>query len=499
MLRRRVPGLLSWSACLFFFCGMAQAQDVPSGDQLEQLLAPIALYPDTLLAQICAAAGDPQQIIDADNWLKQNGNLAGTALTDAAQQQGFDPAFISLVTFPSVLDAMAENIDDYAAIGEAFKADQASVMAAIQTLRQQAYASGALDSNQYQNVSVEDQNGSQVVVVQPANPQVVYVPQYQPQQVFVAGPSAGDVVAASLLSFGAGIAIGALINDQPWGWRGWGWGWGGRGIIYRNNPWRFSYGYRSPRPYYRPRPPIYNRPIHARPPPNWNQRPGYRPPPYRPGNGRPPFTGRPPGNTRPPGNGGGRPPGNIRPPGNGGGRPPGNIRPPGSGDGRPPGNVRPPNNGGRPPGNTRPPGSGDGRPPGNTRPPGAGTRPPGNGGGAARPAPTPRPTPIQRPAPTPRPTPIQRPAPTVRPAPTPRPTSPARPAMRNPYAGFPQAGARPQPPARQPAPQVQRPSAPATGARPTALGGNNNGNAARAASNRGRQSSGAAPQGGRHR
>ena len=160
MLRRRVPGLLSWSACLFFFCGMAQAQDVPSGDQLEQLLAPIALYPDTLLAQICAAAGDPQQIIDADNWLKQNGNLAGTALTDAAQQQGFDPAFISLVTFPSVLDAMAENIDDYAAIGEAFKADQASVMAAIQTLRQQAYASGALDSNQYQNVSVEDQNGS---------------------------------------------------------------------------------------------------------------------------------------------------------------------------------------------------------------------------------------------------------------------------------------------------------------------------------------------------
>jgi len=472
MLRRRIPGLLGWSACLLFVCGMAHAQDVPSGDQLEQLLAPIALYPDTLLAQICAASGDPQQIIDADNWVKQNGNLTGPARTDAAQQQGFDPAFISLVTFPSVLDAMANNIDDYAAIGAAFKANQASVMSAIQSLRQQAYASGALDSNEYQNVSVEQQDGAQVVLVQPANPEVVYVPQYQPQQVFVTGPSAADVVAASLLSFGAGIAIGALINDQPWGWRGWGWGWGGRGVIYRNNPWRFSYGYRSPRPYYRPRPPIYNRPIHARPPPNWNQRPGYRPPPGRPGNGRPPFSGRPPGNTRPPGNGGGRPPGNTQPPSSGPGRPPGNV-----GDGRPPGTTRPPGSG---PG-TRPAGNAGG-----TRPPGGGFKPPGNGGAA-------------RPAPTPRTTPSPRPAPTIRPAPAPRPTSPSRPVTHNPYAGFPQGGARPQPQSRQPAPQVQRPSAPATGTRPGAFGGNNNGNAARAASNRGRSSSGAAPVRGRPR
>jgi hypothetical protein len=472
MLRRRIPGLLGWSACLLFVCGMAHAQDVPSGDQLEQLLAPIALYPDTLLAQICAASGDPQQIIDADNWVKQNGNLTGPARTDAAQQQGFDPAFISLVTFPSVLDAMANNIDDYAAIGAAFKANQASVMSAIQSLRQQAYASGALDSNEYQNVSVEQQDGAQVVLVQPANPEVVYVPQYQPQQVFVTGPSEGDVVAASLLSFGAGIAIGALINDQPWGWRGWGWGWGGRGVIYRNNPWRYSYGYRSPRPYYRPRPPIYNRPIHARPPPNWNQRPGYRPPPGRPGNGRPPFSGRPPGDTRPPGNGGGRPPGNTRPPSSGPGRPPGNV-----GDGRPPGSTRPPGSG---PG-TRPSGNAGG-----TRPPGGGFKPPGNGGAA-------------RPAPTPRTTPSPRPAPTIRPAPAPRPTSPSRPVTHNPYAGFPQGRARPQPQSRQAAPQVQRPSAQATGARPGAFGGNNNGNAARAASNRGRSSSGAAPVRGRPR
>jgi len=156
--------------------------------------------------------------------VKQNANLQGQA--DAAQRQGFDPAFVSLVTLPAVLDMMAISIDDYAALGEAFKGNQASVMSAIQALRQQVYASGALDSNQYQKVSVEQQNGVQVVVVQPVNPQVVYVPQYQPQQVYVSGPSQSDVVAASLPSFGVGIAIGALINsNQPWSCSAWGLGW----------------------------------------------------------------------------------------------------------------------------------------------------------------------------------------------------------------------------------------------------------------------------------
>ena len=214
MLGRRVRLLCVSALLLFLFPpgGVSYAQPVPTGEQLNQLLAPIALYPDTLLAQICAASTDPQQILDANNWVKQNANLQGQALTDAAQRQGFDPAFVSLVTFPAVLDTMAINIDDYAALGEAFKANQATVMSAIQALRQQAYASGALDSNQYQKVSVEQQNGAQVVIVQPVNPQVIYVPQYQPQQVYVSGPSQSDVVAASLLSFGAGIAIGALIN-----------------------------------------------------------------------------------------------------------------------------------------------------------------------------------------------------------------------------------------------------------------------------------------------
>src|SRR6516165_4928003 len=208
--RNHLIRLCALGALLWCIGNASHAQEVPTGEQLQQLLAPIALYPDPLLAQITSASVDPKQILDVDAWLKQNSNLQGPALTDAAQKQGFDPAFIALVTFPTVLDAMERNIDDYAAIGAAFKADPASVTAAIQALRQQAYASGALDSNQYQDVSVQQQDGAPVVVVQPANPQVVYVPVYQPEVVFAASPS---FVTAPLI-FGTGIAIGGLLTYQ---------------------------------------------------------------------------------------------------------------------------------------------------------------------------------------------------------------------------------------------------------------------------------------------
>jgi len=274
---------------------VAQQPAIPTGDQLDELVAPIALYPDTLLAQICAASTDPQQVLDADNWLKQNKNLQGQALINAAQAQKFDPAFISLVSFPSVLDMMAAHINDYAALGAAFKANQKDVMDSIQRLRQSAYSSGALDSNEYQKVSTQTQGNTQVIVVQPANPQVVYVSQYQPQQVYsqqqqapppaqASGPSTGDMVAASLLSFGLGIGIGALIanNNQPYGWGGW--GWGGGGMYVHNSIFVVNNRYMSPRPYYRYAPPVYRGGVYARPPAHWAARPYYRPPPagYRP-------------------------------------------------------------------------------------------------------------------------------------------------------------------------------------------------------------------------
>ncbi len=460
--------LMAWWAGWSSPAYAQSAPAIPTGEQLTTLLAPIALYPDSLLAQICTAAGDPQQVLDVNNWVKQNSNLQGAAINDAAQQAGFDPAFIALVTFPSVLDQMAQHIDDYAAIGAAFKADQAAVTAAIQKLRQQAYASGTLDSNEYQKVSVEQQNGTTVVIVQPANPQVVYVPQYQPAQVYQSGPSTDDVIAASLISFTAGIAIGAIIsNNQPWGWSSWGWGWGGGGVYYRGSPWGWRYHYHSPYPPYRPRPPYYGPPIYPRPPPNWNYRPGYRPPP--PGY-------RPPGPNRPPGY---RPPPGERPPWGGG-------RPPGGGNGRPPGGGNPPGNigggnGGRPPGggNGRPPGGGNGRPPGggNGRPPGNGGNPPGNigGGNGGRPIGGGGNNPGR---------------PSARPAPSPGPTT--RPAPTNPWAGFPSGGARP---STRPAPTPQ-----SMGARPGGFTGNSlGGSSERAASSRGRASAGGGNRSGGHR
>ncbi len=147
-----------------------------------------------------------------DNWLAQNHNLSLSQLTAAAQQQGFDPAFIALVGFPDVLQMMAENIDDYAAIGAAVTANQDEVSASIQRLRAQAYAAGALRSTPQQVVQVEQNAGQPIYVIQPANPQVVYVPQYDPTVVY-----AGSGLNAGLITFGIGIGITALLVSQPWG------------------------------------------------------------------------------------------------------------------------------------------------------------------------------------------------------------------------------------------------------------------------------------------
>src|ERR1700734_2255809 len=200
---------------LLFFQGLApdlqaQGPPPPTPQQLDQLLAPISLYPDSLLAQITTASTNPQEILDFNNWLAQNSNQTLSQLTAAAQQQGFDPAFIALAGFPDVVQMMAENIDDYAAIGAAVTANQDEVSASIQRLRAQAYAAGSLRSTPQQQVEVQQNSGQPIYVIQPVNPQVVYVPQYNPTVVY-APPSTGTIVATSLISFGVGIGIGALI------------------------------------------------------------------------------------------------------------------------------------------------------------------------------------------------------------------------------------------------------------------------------------------------
>ncbi len=251
----------------------AQTTPVPSPQQLDQLLAPIALYPDSLLAQITTASTNPQEILDFDNWLAQNQDMTLSQLTEAAQQKRFDPAFIALAGFPQVVRMMAEHIDDYAAIGAAVSANQEEVSASVQRLRAQAYASGVLRSTPEQSVEVQQYGDQQPnYSIQPENPQVVYVPQYDPTVVY-----AGAGLYPGLLSFGLGIGISPLLVNDPWGWYGWGWNWGLQRIYYNYYPWGGWYGgYRPSHYWYRPRPIMYDhRPGYGG---DW----GYRPPGYLP-------------------------------------------------------------------------------------------------------------------------------------------------------------------------------------------------------------------------
>lgn len=159
-----------------------------SQQELEQLLAPIALYPDTLLAQILMASTYPLEIAVAERWVKANPQLKGKALEDALQQQTWDASVKSLTVFPQVLAMMSEKIDWTQKLGDAFLAQQQDVMATTQALRRKAMAEGTLKDSKEQKVATE-QNGSETVIkIEPANPEVVYVPTYNPTYVYGAWP-----------------------------------------------------------------------------------------------------------------------------------------------------------------------------------------------------------------------------------------------------------------------------------------------------------------------
>jgi len=210
-----------------------------SANELQQLTAPIALYPDALVAQVLGAATFPDQVQAANNWLHQNASLSGQNLMQAVDGQPWDPSVKALTQFPSVLDNLAGNLSWTSALGEAYHNQAADVMTAIQTLRAQAKAAGNLKSGSQITVV---QQSPQTIVIQPTNPQVVYVPQYNPTVVYgtpytTPGYSTGAVVATSLLMFGAGIAVGAAISGGccGWGYSYWNCNWHGGGVVYRNN------------------------------------------------------------------------------------------------------------------------------------------------------------------------------------------------------------------------------------------------------------------------
>jgi hypothetical protein len=195
--------------------------------QLDELTAPVALYPDALLAQMLTCSQSYFQVKELSEFLKKNSQLKGSAVQDAAQKEGFDASFVALSTFPDVVHMMAEKADWTKKLGQAFTADQDGVFGSIQRLRAQAQQQGNLKTTQQQEVVTQKtEGGTQVIVIQPANPQVVYVPQYNPTVVYTQPapppqPSTSSVVGAALIGFTAGVIIGAAADNHYWGPYGW--------------------------------------------------------------------------------------------------------------------------------------------------------------------------------------------------------------------------------------------------------------------------------------
>ena len=209
--------------------------------QLEALVAPIALYPDSLVSQILMASTYPLEVSEATNWLRANSKLKGDALNNALQQQNWDASVKSLVSFPPVLEMMGSQLSWTQNLGNAVLAQQSDTMAAIQALRAKAKKSGSLQSNSQQTVTTQGSGSSETIIIQPTNPQVVYVPSYNPTVVYGAWPypayppvayyPPGYVAGTALLSFGVGMAVGAAL----WGGCHWGGGYGGGNSLTVNN------------------------------------------------------------------------------------------------------------------------------------------------------------------------------------------------------------------------------------------------------------------------
>lgn len=218
-----------------------QAATIPP-DQLDSLVAPIALYPDPLLAQTLAASTYPLEIIQLQQWLGKNKNLKDNALADAVAKQPWDPSVQALAGLPDVVKRLADDIQWTTDLGNAFLAQQSDVMDAVQRMRKKAQDTGNLKSTEQQKVETKVIESKSVIVVEQANPQVVYVPSYDPVVVYgppvypyppIYYPPPGYYAAGLAISFGVGVAMGAFWSG---GW-GWGCGWGGNNdiTINRNN------------------------------------------------------------------------------------------------------------------------------------------------------------------------------------------------------------------------------------------------------------------------
>ena len=341
-----------------------QAYNALSVEQLDQLVAPIALYPDALVAQVLAASTFPSQVADADHFVQSNAGAPPDQLGAMADQMDWDPSVKALVAFPTVLNNMDRNLDWTSQLGNAYYNQPQDVMSAVQDMRARAYESGNLRSGPQYSVQYEPGD----IVIAPVNPEVVYVPWYNPWVVYgapispwggyyVAPRPVGLYFAAGIaLGFGVGIAIGHW-DHWGWGWHNWGMGWRDRTVVYQRNVYISNSVHVVNHGYYghfdrNPEARAYNHTIYARNitrinnithvnnynRPNNNNRPE--------NNVRPNYNARP-NNVRP--NNNNRPENNVRPNYN---ARPNNVRP--NNNNRPENNVRPNENYNRPNNTYRP-------------------------------------------------------------------------------------------------------------------------------------------------
>jgi Protein of unknown function (DUF3300) len=207
-------------------------------EQLQQLVAPIALYPDSLVAQVLAASTFPEQVVEADRWVQAHPDLRGNALGQAVDPLPWDPSVKALTAFPSILGNMDKNLSWTSSLGDSYYNQQQDVMDAVQVMRQRAQAAGNLKTTPQQTVATQDSS----IVIQPASSDIVYVPAYDPWMIYGDPISAwpgwypypGIWYAGPYLSFGIGFGIG-FLGGFGWGWGHWGFDWNHRYPIYNHD------------------------------------------------------------------------------------------------------------------------------------------------------------------------------------------------------------------------------------------------------------------------
>lgn len=226
---------------------MAQSNDQPpawpvkqSPQELQQLVAPIALYPDALVSQILAASTYPTQIVEAERWMQSHSSLKGEELGNEVDKQDWDPSVKAMTQFPSVLENMDRNLSWTSSLGEAYVGQPQDVTDAVQTLREEARKAGHLNSNEQEMVTTQ----GNTIIIEPANPEIVYVPAYDPWLVYGAPivaypgwyPVPGIFWGGVGLSFGVGFGLG-FFGGFGWGWGHWGYDWHGRRAFFDHHEW----------------------------------------------------------------------------------------------------------------------------------------------------------------------------------------------------------------------------------------------------------------------